>query len=95
MNEIQKLLEAEVSRRDLLTCLSIDHTNAKYDQLETLIVDYQKEYCGFEPAASSKCTTTQVSGQVTTSDGAPLPGVTITVKGATIGTITDMFLVGQ
>jgi hypothetical protein len=84
-------LEVEAARRSLLTCLDINHDGATYDELQTLIVDYQKEYCGFvEVVATSTCTSTFVTGKVSTTSGLALPGVSIMVKGTTLGANTDV-----
>lgn len=49
-NEIRfNVLESEQSRRQLLTCLGINHTpNTTYPELEQLILAYQRENCGGE-----------------------------------------------
>ncbi len=85
-------LKEELARRELLTCLSISHDGLKYDELETLIVDYQKVNCGFLEGTITPvtdCISTAVNGKVSTTTGLPIPGVAITVKGTTLGVVTD------
>lgn len=60
---------------------SVSAGNSPKDRLTTVTKD--------EPAETGALQQKQVSGKVTDSSGAPVPGVTVVVKGTTIGTITS------
>jgi TonB-linked SusC/RagA family outer membrane protein len=60
-------------------------TNIKYSIRDRVIILYQEETGSNQILQQAL----KVSGKVTDSSGAPLPGVTVVIKGTTQGTITD------
>ncbi|NJM26136.1 MAG: hypothetical protein HC859_12255 [Bacteroidia bacterium] len=74
------------ARLQLVTCAGLYDSDYNYPQQSQLIRDYQNANCG--PVAG--CTVTVINGRVVDSNRTPFPGVTITVPGTTMGTITDV-----
>ncbi len=80
----------EVTDKNILDLVSnlLDHTGLSYRLVDRNIIIFPKpENSGYMNNVVQQ--PRSVSGKVTDSSGAPLPGVTIVVKGTTQGTITD------
>lgn len=74
------------ARAQLVQCADLFDNDYNYPEQAQRLRDYQNANCG--PAGG--CTVTVINGRVLDSTGRPFPGANITVKGTTIGTITDV-----
>src|SRR5690606_2497077 len=63
-----------------------EETNVAYRIIDRQVVLFTEDEPVYGPSASQQ---QAVSGNVTDSNGYPLPGVTVVVKGTTQGTVTD------
>jgi iron complex outermembrane recepter protein len=66
----------------------LEAENLTYTVKDKLIIIVPKEFPGIEEPGLPQQPNT-VSGKITDTTGAPLPGVTVVVRGTTIGTISD------
>jgi hypothetical protein len=91
LDEIRfNVLESPDSRSQLLQCIGLDVSNASYEQMEQMILDYQKTNCGAmetpPPPPPTNCTSKRVTGSVRDNTGKTIPGASIIVQGTTIRT---------
>lgn len=96
---LSSTMEEEEQRQQLLRCLGMNVDNVGYDQLEAMILDYQKSNCGAvenpspspspEPTPVAECTSTRVTGTVRDSTGQAIQGAFVQVQGTNFGTQTD------
>ncbi len=91
-NEQIKKIEkktVEVSDKNISDLVSslLENTGLTYKMVDRNIIIYPESDAG--KYAVNRDQSIPVSGRVTDSSGVPLPGVTVVVKGTTIGAITD------
>jgi TonB-linked SusC/RagA family outer membrane protein len=86
--DVNKQVSVEVTQKSVTDILDkvLSNTSVKYKVLGRQIALYDKEE--MEPFISEQ-QGNKVTGKVTDSSGASLPGVTVVIKGTTTGTITD------
>jgi TonB-linked SusC/RagA family outer membrane protein len=87
--DIQRQVDIEVDNQPISKILSLifSGSNVKYQVMDQQILLSPGEYIP-ENAASRQIQT--VSGRITDVNGIPLPGVNVTIKGTTTGTITNL-----
>ncbi|WP_321343032.1 TonB-dependent receptor [uncultured Draconibacterium sp.] len=83
----QLTIHTEESNIDQILTLAFSETNYSYEIIDRHII---VKNSGFSDRSElGRADQNQVSGLVTDVDGIPLPGVTIVVKGTTLGTVTN------
>lgn len=90
-NELEKSVSLSVRNQDVSQVLTLvfKDTRLSYKIVGRQIIVFRKEEQASEiPVMTQQ--NTPVTGIVTGPDGAPLPGVTITIEGTTRGVITDI-----
>lgn len=84
------VLEEEEERRQLLSCFGMNVENVTRDQMEQMILDYQKSNCGaIGTPPPTDCTSKRVVGSIRDNTGKTIPGATVMVQGTTIATQTN------
>jgi len=81
------VLEEDESRLKLLECLGIPNTGLTWEQVEQTILDHQAKNCG--GVTTPECTSMEIRGNVTSSDGNAIPEVRISIKGFDAETFTN------
>ena len=91
LNELDENRKVNVNLEDATITQVLDEIlkgqNLKYDIYDRQIIIRSKNPESRSPASVQQ---KAVSGKVTNASGEPVPGVTVVVKGTTIGTITDI-----
>lgn len=91
LNELDENRKVNVDLEDATITQVLDEIlkgqNLKYDIYDRQIIIRSK---GTESHSQNSVQQKAVSGKVTNASGEPVPGVTVVVKGTTIGTITDI-----
>src|SRR5690554_2820867 len=87
-------LNLEVSNATLMDVLgmALAGTSFKYNLLDKYIVIYKADKSNEALSSDRNLSFSQqssISGKVVDANGHPLPGVTVVVKGTTLGTVTD------
>ncbi len=82
-------LEDEQMRRQLLSCLGLDASNASYEQMEQMILEYQASNCGAQQPPTNECTTTEIFGRVMGPTGGSIVGASVLEQGTNNGTSTN------
>ena len=82
-------IEAEDENIDVILKNVFDHTNVVYTVIDKQIVLTSKTANTDSKVADNQQTRT-ITGKVTDDTGSPMTGVTVLVKGTTIGTLSDM-----
>ena len=62
----------------------------KGDQVKYMVIDRQIIISPIDTENNTVISQQKITGKVTDTQGEPLPGVTVVIKGSTIGTITDL-----
>jgi TonB-dependent starch-binding outer membrane protein SusC len=91
--ELKDLNSVTVSRKNANVIEILDEvlegTGLAYKVIDRYVIVTRSENLGEMERATFSQQQNAVSGRVTDKTGAPLPGVTVVVKGTTVGTITD------
>ncbi|MFA5419516.1 MAG: carboxypeptidase-like regulatory domain-containing protein, partial [Bacteroidales bacterium] len=88
--DLSKIVSVDVKDQSIGDVLNLlmEGTGLTYTINNKLIIIHRDEDAG--PVVYNSQQSRPVTGKVTDSSGAPLPGVTMVVKGTTIGTIADV-----
>ncbi|WP_421918823.1 SusC/RagA family TonB-linked outer membrane protein [Marinifilum sp.] len=91
LDDVERIMDVNVSEKNatveeiLNSCL--EDTNLTYEVVDKVVVVKQKPYVA--PKLEQQETKT-VKGKVTDKDGMPLPGVSVVIKGTSVGAATDI-----
>lgn len=87
-NKLFTIVENQISIKDLLTKISYQ-SQLRFKQVnDNINVKVVEEIESVQPIAESE--EIEITGKVSDKSGLPLPGVTVTVLGSSIGTVTDI-----
>lgn len=90
LDEIRfNILEDPSTRVQLLGCLGMDASNASYEKMEQMILEYQASNCGAPEPPTNQCTSTSISGRVLNPAGGPILRAFVLVQNSNNGTFTN------
>lgn len=85
---LRSIFDDSRARASLLSAIGIDPSNLDFEQMANEILKYQQVYCG--DGTRPECISTRIKGHIFDRSGEGLPGVTVMVKGTSIGVATDL-----